>query len=102
MAFGVKREELRKWKQSVNRGEVAIITHFWLDERFPGCDSVTKVGCADIEKLSRWGAQYGLKPEWIHNDPRFPHYDLFGDRQYEILRNEGEWGQIERFILKQK
>ncbi|KHE67016.1 hypothetical protein [Halobacillus sp. BBL2006] len=102
MAFGVKRAELHKWKETVKAGEIAILTHFWLDERFPGCDTVTKVGCKDIKKLSRWGSQYGLKPEWIHRDPRFPHYDLFGERQFDILAKEGKWDQIERFNLKQK
>ncbi|MBH0229414.1 hypothetical protein LCL89_03855 [Halobacillus yeomjeoni] len=99
MAFGVKREELMDWKKRVQSGEIAILTHFWIDDRFPGCDTVTKVGCSDIEKLRKWGAQYGLHPGWIHYDPRFPHFDLFGERQYEILKKEEKWDQIERFSL---
>lgn len=99
MAFGVKREELLHWKKTVQSGEIAVLTHFWLDDRFPGCDTVTKVGCSDLEKLSRWGEKYDLNPKWIHNDPRFPHFDLFGDRQLEILKKEGRWDHIERFKL---
>lgn len=61
MAFGVKREELNRWKQAVKRGEIAFLTHYWLDDRFPGARTVTKAGCADIDKLVQWGAAYGLK-----------------------------------------
>jgi len=99
MAFGVKRKELVDWKRKVEKGEIAFLTHFWLDDRFPGCDTVTKVGCSNIEKLSQWGAQYGLNARWIHHDPRFPHFDLFGDHQYKILRKEQKWEHIERFNL---
>ncbi len=31
------------------------LTHYWQDERFPGCYTVTKVGCNDLEKLVTWG-----------------------------------------------
>lgn len=55
MAFGLKREELYAWKEAVNRGEVAFLTHYWIDDRFPGATTVTKVGCGDIEKLIQWG-----------------------------------------------
>ncbi|MFG6114997.1 hypothetical protein ACGTN9_07390 [Halobacillus sp. MO56] len=99
MAFGVNRNELRQWKEQVSRGEIAFLTHYWLDERFPGCDTVTKVGCRDLKKLEQWGAHYGLKPQWIHLDERFPHYDLFGDVQARILKSEGIWTQIERFNI---
>ncbi|RWZ60386.1 hypothetical protein EQV77_03575 [Halobacillus fulvus] len=102
MAFGINRKELKEWKSKVHAGEVAFLTHYWIDERFPGCDTVTKAGCADIEKLIEWGKKHGLKKEWIHQDPRFPHFDLFGDIQYRILREEGEWEQIERFQLKKQ
>lgn len=61
MAFGVKREELNRWKQAVKRGEIAFLTHYWLDDRFPEARTVTKAGCADIDKLVQWGAAYGLK-----------------------------------------
>ncbi|WP_079480085.1 hypothetical protein [Halobacillus salinus] len=100
MAFGLKREELKAWKESVKSGNISFLTHFWLDDRFPGCDTVTKVGCSDVPKLIEWGKQYGLKPEWIHRDPRFPHYDLFGNTQYRILQAENKKDQIERFNLR--
>ncbi|KHF40480.1 hypothetical protein [Halalkalibacter okhensis] len=89
MAFGLKRRTLIEWKQLAEKGEIAFLTHFWLDERFPGCTTVTKVACTNISKLEGWGAQYGLKPEWIHRRDKYPHYDLLGDRQIEILKNEG-------------
>ncbi|WP_226579035.1 hypothetical protein [Halobacillus litoralis] len=102
MAFGVKREELKNWKSRVADGEIAILTHFWIDERFPGCDTVTKVGCSDLSKLKAWGEQYGLHPGWIHLDSHYPHFDLFGDRQYNILLKEGCRDHIERFRLDKK
>ncbi|WP_332634084.1 hypothetical protein [Halalkalibacter flavus] len=89
MAFGLKRRTLIEWKQLAEQGEIAFLTHFWIDERFPGCTSVTKVACADISKLESWGARYGLKPEWIHRRDKYPHFDLLGERQKEILRKEG-------------
>jgi hypothetical protein len=91
MAFGINREELRRWKEEVSRGDIAFLTHFWLDDRFPGCKTVTKVGCCDLEKLAAWGAKHGLKPEWIdRRKASLPHYDLFGERRDEILRKEGK------------
>lgn len=36
MAFGINKSELREWKEQVNKGEIAILTHFWLDNRFQG------------------------------------------------------------------
>ncbi|MGP4059938.1 hypothetical protein [Halobacillus sp. H74] len=102
MAFGVKRAELDAWKERVKAGEIAILTHFWLDERFPGCDTVTKVGCADLDKLEKWGDKHSLEAAWIHRDPYHPHFDLFGDRQYEILVKENCWNHIERFRLDKK
>ena len=99
MAFGVKRKELKNWKANVENGEIAFLTHYWIDDRFPGCDTVTKVGCSDIDKLTVWGEQYGLLSNWIHQDPNFPHFDLFGSRQKEILIIEKQWDQIERFHI---
>ncbi|MUV39855.1 NAD(+) synthase [Lentibacillus sp. JNUCC-1] len=81
MAFGLRRQELNQWKKAVKKGEIAFLTHYWLDDRFPGCDTVTKAGCADLPKLEAWGRQYGLKKEWIHRDDTYPHFDLFGERQ---------------------
>ncbi|WP_210366858.1 hypothetical protein [Bacillus sp. REN3] len=90
MAFGINREELHEWKQRISRGEIAFLTHYWLDDRFPGCKTVTKVGCNDLTKLENWGRKHRLKPEWIdRRKPDFPHYDLFGKIQEEILNKEG-------------
>ncbi|WP_053363590.1 hypothetical protein [Bacillus sp. FJAT-27251] len=91
MAFGINREELRRWKAEVARGEIAFLTHYWLDDRFPGCKTVTKVGCSNMEKLAAWGKKHGLRPEWIdRRKADLPHYDLFGERRDEILRKEGK------------
>ncbi|WP_071395049.1 hypothetical protein [Bacillus tuaregi] len=90
MAFGIKRHELLEWKRKVDRGEIAFLTHYWLDSRFPECKTVTKVGCKDIEKLIHWGKQYGLKAEWIDKrKASYPHFDLLGQMQIEILEKEG-------------
>lgn len=90
MAFGINRNELKEWKRKVSEGEIAFITHYWLDDRFPGSKTVTKVGCRDINKLIEWGKQYGLKAEWIDGRNKdFPHFDLIGHRQTEILTKEG-------------
>ncbi|WP_373896105.1 hypothetical protein ACUL41_09965 [Virgibacillus natechei] len=99
MAFGVKREEVNAWKQNVESGNIAFLTHFWIDDRFPGCDTVTKVGCSDMEKLKDWGRKYGLLEKWIHNDERYPHFDLFGEHQKNILQQENKWDHIDKFRL---
>lgn len=99
MAFGLKRNELVAWKETVKNGEIAIITHYWMDKRFPNSYTVTKVGCSDLEKLINWGDQYGLDPKWIHMDEQFPHYDLFDEIQKKVLMKEQKWDQIERFKL---
>lgn len=99
MAFGINRQELRIWKATVSAGEMAFLTHYWLDDRFPGCKTVTKAGCADLEKLISWGAQYGLKREWIDMRDDFPHFDLFGQYEREILMKEGLAGLLKRFDL---
>lgn len=90
MAFGIKKRELIEWKQKIDRGEIAFLTHYWLDDRFPESKTVTKVGCHDLEKLAEWGKKYGLKKEWIHiRRDGFSHFDLIGERQKEILEKEG-------------
>ncbi|MBT2680854.1 hypothetical protein J7E38_17830 [Bacillus sp. ISL-35] len=90
MAFGIKRHELAEWKEKIRKGEIAFLTHYWIDDRFPGCNTVTKAGCRDIEKLAEWGRKYGLSPEWIDNrKPDYPHFDLFGMKQEEVLKEEG-------------
>jgi len=99
LAFGINRTELRKWKQNVINGEIDFLTHYWLDDRFPGCTTVTKVGCTDMNKLITWGKQYGLQENWIHKDEKYPHFDLFGERQREILQREEKWDQIRKFCI---
>lgn len=97
MAFGIRRAELRLWQQRVLNGEIAFLTHYWLDDRFPGCKTVTKIGCADLERLIHWGKQYGLQPEWIDPHPLYPHFDCFGHYERTILLNEGLSEQYYRF-----
>lgn len=99
MAFGIKREELERWKRTVASGELGYLTHYWLDPRFPGCNTVTKVGCSSLEKLVRWCERHGLNPRYIHRRDPFPHFDLFGPKQKEILVAEGRNDHIERFKL---
>ncbi|ARD46905.1 hypothetical protein SporoP37_01130 [Sporosarcina sp. P37] len=96
MAFGINRRQLREWKSAVKRGEIAFLTHYWLDDRFPDINTVTKVGCSDIGTLAEWGRQYGLKPEWIHAREEYPHFDLMGKRQVDILKQEEQLHQLTR------
>src|SRR5699024_4739617 len=111
MAFGIKRSELWQWKKQVNEGKNSIITHYWQDDRFPGCitinwlddcfqvsTTVTKIGRADIDKLISWGEQYSLKSRWIHQNA-YPHFDVFGEKQKEILKQEEKVEQLRRFKL---
>lgn len=98
MAFGIKREELIAWKQKVKNGEIALITHYWIHPRYP-VDTVTKAGCSDLQKLMEWGQKYGLRKEWIHHRSEFPHFDLIGEKQIEILEEEGLYDQLTRFRL---
>lgn len=99
MAFGVKRDELNRWKHNVEAGQIAFLTHYWIDERFPGCATVTKVGCSDLDKLEEWGKQYGLKREWMDLRGNYPHFDLFGEHQRRILLAEGQTEHLRRFDL---
>ncbi|PYI53915.1 hypothetical protein [Paenibacillus flagellatus] len=99
MAFGITRAELTRWKEAVARGEIAFLTHYWHDPRFPGIRTVTKVGCADLDRLSGWCRSHGLDPRYIHNRPPFPHFDLLGPKQADILRREGLLEHVERFRL---
>jgi hypothetical protein len=90
LAFGIKKQELIEWKRKIDRGEIAFLTHYWLDDRFPGCKTVTKVGCQNLERLAAWGKQYGLQKEWIHQrKDGYSHFDVLGKRQEEILKQEG-------------
>jgi hypothetical protein len=90
MAFGIKRMELNEWKRKIDHGEIAFLTHYWLDPRFPGYKTVTKVGCADLEKLAEWGKKHQLHPNWIHHRrDGYSHFDLIGEKQRDILLKEG-------------
>jgi hypothetical protein len=99
MAFGISRAEMNEWKKRVSRGEIAFLTHYWIDERFPGITTVTKVGCSDLKRLSEWCRRHGLDPQYIHKRADFPHFDLLGLKQKEILLQEQQWEQLERFRL---
>ncbi|MBS4217625.1 hypothetical protein KHA96_04760 [Bacillus sp. FJAT-49711] len=102
MAFGINRKELLQWKRDIDHGKIAFITHYWLDDRFPDINTVTKVGCKDLKKLSDWGIQYGLKKEWIHlRKDGYSHFDLLGQKQLEILQKEGLEDQLKSFSLLQ-
>lgn len=101
MAFGIKREQLIHWKKQVRQGEIAIITHYWYDRRFPNYQSVTKVGCIDLQKLIEWGKLYHLHQEWIDQRNKYPHFDLFGDYQINVLFHEKKYEQIRQFNLEQ-
>jgi hypothetical protein len=102
MAFGIKKHELQNWKNQVDCGEIAIITHYWYDLRFPDCKTVTKVGCMSTDVLAQWGKQYDLKEQWIHQRSHYSHFDLLGNKQIEILKKEGCWEQLTRFNLLKK
>ncbi|WP_284140057.1 MULTISPECIES: hypothetical protein [unclassified Virgibacillus] len=99
MAFGINRKELEAWKQRIENGNIAFLTHYWQDERFPDFTTVTKVGCTDIDALIAWGEKYNLRAEWIHNNSKYPHFDLLGDYQKEILTQEKQWEQLTRFQI---
>jgi len=100
LAFGVKRAELEAWKTEVLRGNIAFLTHYWYDPRFPDITTVTKVGCADLERLIRWCAERELNPRYIHRTPPFPHFDLIGQKQKEVLREEGLHEHLVRFRIR--
>lgn len=100
MAFGITRAELERWKEAVTRGEIAFLTHYWFDPRFSGSRTVTKVGCANLQVLVEWCEENGLNPRYIHHRPPFPHFDLIGPKQKEILQKEKLWDQLARFDLR--
>lgn len=100
MAFGIKRSELQQWKASVAMGNIAFLTHYWIHPDFPECKTVTKVGCSDLQRLTEWGRFYGLRKEWIDLRPDYPHFDLFGEKQKEVLRNERLISHLERFHIR--
>ena len=97
MAFGIKREELESWKRAVEKGDIAFLTHYWFDPRFPSNKTITKVGCSNLQILSDWCVASGLNPRYIHNRQPFPHFDVIGAKQYEVLTREGKWEILTRF-----
>jgi hypothetical protein len=97
LAFGIKREELKEWKEKVKNGELAYITHYWLDERFPNAKTVTKVGCSDMDKLIAWGKKHNIPLKFIDNRSGYPHFDLLGEYQIDILTKENMLHQLDRF-----
>lgn len=99
MAFGIKRHELIAWKKEVNNGNIAFLTHYWIHPRFPDVRTVTKVGCSDLGRLTEWLLRHDLEPRYIHARDPFPHFDLIGPKQREILEKENQWEQIKRFNL---
>lgn len=99
MAFGIDRSQLNDWKQQVSNGQIVFLTHYWIDNRFPNMRTVTKVGCADIEKLQNWCLEHQLNPRYIHIRERYPHFDLFGAEQLRILKQEKLQHHIDRFGL---
>ncbi|WP_018663571.1 hypothetical protein [Heyndrickxia acidiproducens] len=101
MAFGISRTQLKAWKDAIDRGEIAFLTHFWLDDRFPEAKSVTKVGCNDLGRLAGWGARYELRKEWIHiRKDGYSHFDLFGNKQREVLEKEGQLSFVPHKFLQ--
>lgn len=99
MAFGISRKELAAWKEAVQKGDIAFLTHYWYEPRFHGIRTVTKVGCADLSRLAAWCTANGLNPAHIHRRAPFPHFDLIGPKQKEILLKLGLTDHIERFRL---
>jgi len=90
LAFGINRTHLNQWKKQIDNGEIAFLTHYWYDPRFPEAKTVTKVGCKDLDQLIRWGEKYGLKKEWIHiRKEGYSHFDLIGPIEHRILLKEG-------------
>ncbi|AZB43066.1 hypothetical protein CEF21_12540 [Bacillus sp. FJAT-42376] len=100
MAFGINKKELKSWKEAVSRKEIAFLTHFWYDDRFPNSHSVTKAGCGDLEKLAEWGKQFGLQEEWIDRRSGYPHFDLMGSVQIKVLKHYGMNDTIKKFKLE--
>lgn len=99
MAFGIKRSDLNAWKAAVQQGELAFLTHYWLDDRFPHANTVTKAACQDMKQLIEWGEKHGLKKEWIHDRAGFLHFDLIGETQKRILQKERSLGNIQEYGL---
>lgn len=99
IAFGISKRELSEWKLKVERGEIAYLTHYWYDERFPNCKTVTKVGCANLDTLEQWCKTHALDPQYIHRRGKYPHFDLLGPYQRVLLKKLGLIEHVERFQL---
>lgn len=99
MAYGITKEELEQWKARVMQGEISYLTHYWVEPRFPHIKTVTKVGCSNIDLLKQWCQKHGLNERFIHFRERYPHFDLMGPKQKEILMKENLWEHIKRFNL---
>ena len=99
MAFGITRQELQAWKRAAASGEIAFLTHYWYDSRFPQFHTVTKVGCSDLVRLTNWCIEHGLNPAYIHKRQPYPHFDLIGPKQVDILRRLELKDHLERFNL---
>lgn len=99
MAFGITKQELREWKKAVARGEIAFLTHYWYDARFPQYKTVTKVGCNDLNLLKQWCLDHGLDPKYIHYRMPYPHFDLIGPKQVELLQKAALDEHVHRFRL---
>jgi len=101
MAFGIKKHQILNWKKEIDEGKIAFLTHYWLDDRFPNAKSVTKVGSNNLTELALWGKAYHLKKEWIHvRKDGYSHYDLIGEIQLKVLKNEGLFDHIDHFKLE--
>ncbi|MGG1516844.1 hypothetical protein ABE504_15665 [Paenibacillus oryzisoli] len=99
MAFGISRDELNEWKSKCLQGEIAFLTHYWVEPRFPGVKTITKVGCCDLERLKEWCLANRLNPSYIHLRDKYPHFDLIGNKQIEILKREHLTDHLIRFKL---
>ncbi|MGD7043806.1 hypothetical protein [Jeotgalibacillus proteolyticus] len=100
MAFGINKKALRDWKNAIDNGEIAFLTHYWLDDKYPQYHTVTKAGAKNLEQLALWGENYQLKKEWIHvRKDGYSHFDLLGSTQIHILKSEGLSDHLARFNL---
>ena len=73
---------------SCSARESRLLTHYWLDDRFPNANTVTKAACQDMKQLMALGRNTWIKKEWIHVREGFPHFDLIGESQERILQKE--------------
>lgn len=55
------KKRTHRMETKIDAGEIAFLTHYWYDERFPNAKTVTKVGCNDLNKLVQWGKKIRFK-----------------------------------------